>query len=224
MVTENTTYIKFNERGKEVYEISVNNRAATREAIIRDVRAKGIEFISRSDWRASTYNADGMEVDWEYTKIAIHHAGRSSACGVGHFQMQEIQKEHIANPHIGGDIAYHYALDCSGMIYEGRDIRFKGASVSKHNTGVVGIVLLENLTDTSDTFASIFSSSVPTVPEKQKEAAHILISAIKKHFRIVILGGHREFPDQATEGKTCPGNIGMKFVDVLRNSFGFKKP
>jgi hypothetical protein len=223
MVTENTTYIKFNERGKEVYEISVNNRAATREAIISDIRAKGVEFISRSDWRAKPYNADSIEIDWEYSKIAIHHAGRSSTCGVGHFQMQEIQNEHMNNRG-SGDIRYHYALDCSGMIYEGRDIRFKGAHVSNYNTGVIGIVLLENLTEATETFGSFFAKTINTIPAPQKNAANVLISVLKKHFHISVLGGHREFPKQSEEGKICPGNSGISFVTELRSSFGFKTP
>jgi hypothetical protein len=44
------------------------------------------------------------------------------------------------------DIGYHFGIDCQGNIYEGRDVRLKGSSVHNFNTGVIGIVLLNNLT------------------------------------------------------------------------------
>ena len=225
---ENTTYVRLytTRHGEDLHrvEISPNNRAATRQAIIDEIRSKGVNFITRSDWSAKHYVESQMEVDWEYTKIAIHHAGRSAACGVGHLQMQEIQKEHMDKSHVGGDIGYHYALDCSGMIYEGRDIRFKGSNVYKNNTGLIGIVLLENLTNTDDSWGSVFSTTVSSVPSIQKQTANVLITALKNHFYINVLGGHREFPNQASDGKICPGNIGMNFVYELRRSFGLSAP
>ena len=225
---ENTTYVRLytTRHGEDLHrvEISPNNRAATRQAIIDEIRSKGVNFITRSDWSAKHYSENDMEVDWDFTKIAIHHAGRSAACGVGHFQMQDIQKEHMDNPHIKGDIGYHYALDCSGRIYEGRDIRFKGSNVGAYNTGLIGIVLLENLTNTSDSLGSVFSTTVSSVPSIQKQTANVLITALKNHFYINILGGHREFPNQGSEGKICPGNIGMNFVYELRRSFGLSAP
>ncbi|MGY2293265.1 peptidoglycan recognition protein family protein [Pseudomonas sp. SDO528_S397] len=84
-----------------------------------------------------------MVDDWDYSMIALHHAGRSVGCGAGAGQMRAIQSEHQAK---FDDIGYRYGIDCTGKVFEGRDIRFKGSSVHNYNTGVIGIVLLENLT------------------------------------------------------------------------------
>ena len=84
--------------------------------------------------------------------------------------------------------------------------------------------MLENLTNTSDSLGSVFSTTVSSVPSIQKQTANILITALKNHFYINILGGHREFPNQGSEGKICPGNIGMNFVYELRRSFGLSAP
>ena len=40
------------------------------------------------------------------------------------------------------DIGYHFVIDPAGTIYEGRDIRVRGAHVEGANTGKVGLLLL----------------------------------------------------------------------------------
>ena len=72
------------------------------------------------------------------------HAGRSYECSSGSEQMLETQEMQMDEGY--DDIGYHFGIDCSGVIYEGRDIRLKGSNVRNYNTGVIGIVLLNNLT------------------------------------------------------------------------------
>lgn len=213
--------------------VTVNNRAATREAIIRQVRHNRLEFIERSDWRAHKNRTKKMKDDWDYSKIAIHHAGRSYSCGPAALQLLEIQDKQMSTVPTD-DIGYHYAVDCYGNIYEGRDIRFKGENVKDHNTGVIGIVLLENLTTPEEgadgvartrTFLDRLGfNQTPTVPSLQADGAKILVSVLKEFFQITTLGGHREFPEQLGEGKICPGNIGMAFASELRKSTGLAAP
>ena len=76
--------------------------------------------------------------------IAVHHAGRSHSFAPGAEQMQEIQKVHLSQKY--DDIGYHFGIDCIGQVHEGRDTRLQGSSVLKFNTGLIGVVLLENLT------------------------------------------------------------------------------
>jgi hypothetical protein len=106
-----------------------------------------MNFVERPDWAAHKNRSERMRDDWDYTRIAVHHAGRSFACGPAALQMQEIQDMQMGRSTTASDdIGYHYALDCFGNVFEGRDIRFKGENVHTYNTGVIGIVLLENLT------------------------------------------------------------------------------
>ena len=222
MVTENTTYLRLEKNGNTTM-ITVDDRAATRQSIINQIRDQGHGFVERSDWRAKPYRELGLELDWNYSSIAIHHAGRSYSCGVGAFQLPNIQDKHMSRPNVS-DIDYQYALDCSGNVFEGRDIRFKGASVSRYNSGLIGIVLLENLTSSDETLGSRFSHTIDEIPIKQSVAANALIKALSEHFHLATLGGHREFPNQIAEGKICPGNLGMDFVKKLRIDFGLTKP
>jgi hypothetical protein len=203
--------------------ISVNDRAATREAIIKKVRSLNTTFVERSSWGAVKGKPD-MVMDWDYTMIALHHAGRSHSCTPGAEQMQEIQKGHLSQKY--DDIGYHFGIDCTGQVYEGRDIRLQGSSVLKFNTGLIGIVLLENLTTPEEggdwvakgrvALDSIGYSTTNVIPAAQITALMHLIDALKSVFVIKHFGGHREYPGQASEGKICPGNIGMELVRNLR--------
>lgn len=62
--------------------IAIDDRAATREAIIQKVRSLGHPFTERSAWGALKGKPD-MVKDWDYTMIALHHAGRSYECTPG---------------------------------------------------------------------------------------------------------------------------------------------
>ncbi len=203
--------------------ITVNDRAATREAIIKKIRSLNTTFVERSSWGAVKGKPD-MVMDWDYTMIALHHAGRSHSCTPGAEQMQEIQKGHLSQKY--DDIGYHFGIDCTGQVYEGRDIRLQGSSVLKFNTGLIGIVLLENLTTPEEggdwvakgrvALDSLGYSTTNVIPAAQITALMHLIDALKSVFVIKHFGGHREYPGQASEGKICPGNIGMELVRNLR--------
>lgn len=203
--------------------VTVNDRAATREAIIRKVRELGHPFIERSEWRAKAPKAP-LEKDWNYSMIALHHAGRSYSCGEGAEQMLNVQAGHLRR---NDDIGYHFGIDCQGRIYEGRDIRFKGSSVLRYNTGVIGIVLLNNLTNPEEgedwvavlrtQMQAIGVDTTHGVPALQADAAFNLIKALQDLLIIKHLGGHREFPNQLKDGKICPGNTGMTLVHQARN-------
>lgn len=211
--------------------IVIDDRAATRESIIRKVRALGHQFIERSEWGAIPARY-GMESDWDYSMVAIHHAGRSYSGGHGGNQMKDTQEEQLDKKY--DDIAYHFGIDCSGTIYEGRDIRLKGGSVRAYNTGVVGIVFLNNLTTAPEgndiwsmgrkTFEGLGINTTNAIPPLQIDAAVNLVGALKSVFLIKRLGGHREFPGQAADGKICPGNVGMEFVRNLRVATGLLPP
>lgn len=125
------------------------------------------------------------------------------------------------------DIAYHYAIDCFGHIYEGRDVRFKGGHLLKLNTGAIGIVLLQNLSEPDeggDSVAKIKSfldaigiNQHPEVPSVQSESAEKFVRVLREFFKISVLEGHKEFPNQRGDGKICPGKWGLTLVKQLRS-------
>jgi hypothetical protein len=213
--------------------IAVDDRAATREAIIRKVRSLGAAFVERSSWGAVSANPE-MEEDWDYSMIALHHAGRSYSCASGEQNMQEIYQHQTRKNERFSDIGYHFGIDCQGQILEGRDIRLKGSHVLRFNTGVIGIVLLENLTTPEEggdwvaqgriTLGKFGISTVNVIPTAQIDALLHLIYSLQSVFFIQYFGGHREYPNQLSEGKICPGNIGMELVMNIRKETGLRPP
>ena len=208
--------------GRITHTITVNDRAATRATIFRRITAAGFHAIERSNWAAHKVKTD-LEPDWNYTMIAIHHAGRGYICNPGSLQMKEIQGLHQSDD--WGDIGYHYGIDCSGFIFEGRDIRYKGNHLGLFNTGAIGIVLLENLTtveEGEDFIADVRVTAkeklgydtTQTIPSQQISALYALLASLQSVFNITTLGGHREYPHQ--EKRICPGNIAMELIDELR--------
>lgn len=211
--------------------ILVNDRAATREAIIRKIRSSGRQFIERSQWKANLPKGQ-MSEDWNYSMIALHHAGRSYSCASGLEQMASTQRKHVSGGY--DDIGYHFGVDCSGVIYEGRDIRFKGSSVLDYNTGVIGIVMLNNTTTAEEggdyialgrrAAEAIGISTTSRIPGMQIDAVLDLVTALKSVFLIKRFGGHKEYPNQVAEGKICPGNIGMELVRNIRTMTNLLPP
>lgn len=93
-------------------------------------------------------------------------------------------------------------------------------------TGVIGIVLLNNLTTAEEgadalalgrqSLEYLGFSTTNTIPAAQIDGLLNLIEALKSVFFIKNFGGHREYPGQTAEGKICPGNIGMDLVRAIR--------
>lgn len=212
--------------------VTLNDRAATRESNIREVREMGLGFVERSEWHAKPPKKP-LDRDWDYTMIALHHAGRSYSCGAGADQMQEAQQTHFTEKKFD-DIGYHFGIDCSGIVYEGRDIRFKASGVELYNTGVISIVLLNNLTTPEEggdytawgrsVLDAIGFSTTNSIPLQQANATLDFVIALKSAFNITQLGGHKEFPGQKANGKICPGNIGINLVNLSRTRTSLERP
>lgn len=230
------------EAGVKTVQVNVDNRAATRQAIIVALRREGFTFKTRSDWKAKpSRNSDGP--DWNYQRIALHHAGNSFSCDAdGATQLRKAEQIDLNS---FGHISYHYAISCDGVIYEALDIREKGAHIASGNTGVIGIVMLTDLSDPGEAFTqeyakkSAFSrmkgifnwlpdqldTAASEPPAIQVKALFALVKVLKSFFPITMLGGHREYQKLVTgEGRACPGAHGMVLVNRLRHDYKLGEP
>lgn len=217
-----------------------SNQAEVRKSIIDALRANGVKFVTRSEWGAKEVKATP---DWNYKSIAIHHAGNSYSCSVSDLnQISKVQKTDISKFQ---QLSYHYAISCNGTIYELLDIRSKGSHIVNGNTGVIGIVILADLSlpneayeqeyskqnnntslgVTANMFADMLDGSHNKLTDIQMRSVKQLVSVLQLYFGMSILGGHREFQVLANkEGRACPGLEGMKIVTQLRKEFGFIAP
>lgn len=229
--------------------VSVNHRAATRQAIITKLKRKGYSVLERSSWSARPPKNVLKPSRFDYRDIVIHHAGRSYSCAVstqGAIEQMKAAQSYDMDSHDFDDIGYHYAVSCLGQLFEARDIRFTGSHVKGDNTGKVGIVLLENLAEAGEAWeqeysrkslwqkfkgalhigrdALAFDHSMPT--KAQIDALSVLIPTLTEFFHITALGGHREYQLLAPghEGRACPGKHGMQVVEEMRAKFGLRAP
>ncbi|WP_109126596.1 N-acetylmuramoyl-L-alanine amidase [Dyella sp. C11] len=233
----------------DAVEITVNNRAATRQAIIDSLAKKGYVVAERSAWGAKPNKPEAKSSHWDYTDIVLHHAGRSYSCSAGIQgaveQMKRAQETDMSSSQHFEDIGYHYGISCAGDILEGRDVRLVGEHVSFGNTGKLGIVLLENLAvagegwtheyskkplekkarDTANIArdATAFNSQI--APVSQTRALQALVETLRTFFNINSLGGHREYQMLVgAGGRACPGRYGMDVVNWLRQVSGLSAP
>lgn len=229
--------------------VSVNNRAATRQAIVTRLKLKGYHVLERSSWGARPPMDTLIPSNWDYRDIVIHHAGRSYSCAVtekGAIEQVKAAQSYDMDRRDFDDIGYHYAISCPGEVIEARDIRFTGSHVMGDNTGKLGIVLLENLAEAGEAWqqeysrkslwqkikgslniardAVAFDHAMPT--KEQINALSALIATLNEYFNIATLGGHREYQLLApgNEGRACPGKYGMQVVKEMRSRFGLRAP
>lgn len=227
--------------------VKIDHKAATRQAVIVEIRRKSVAFKTRSEWKAKQ-PPSSPGPDWHYKAIAIHHAGNSFSCSAD--GLAQLQKAEATDIDSFGQLSYHYAIDCKGVIYEAPDIRCRGAHIEGGNTGVIGIVFLGDLSvrgevgkhgpgawnvmkkrgiiagmkewlgEQKDLVA--VAHDEPT--EKQLDAAYTLVKALLRFFDITTLGGHREFSNIHGSSRACPGVYGMIVADAMRRELKLKAP
>lgn len=147
-----------------------------------------------------------------YFGIAIHHSGNN-----GIDTMTKVQDEHVNGKNEFADVGYHFGIDLSGKVYEGRFIGVKGSHLTRYNTGIIGIVFLADFDhqwwDGDDDMTNAALYSVIT-----------LIKALQEQFpNINVLGGHKEWKNNVGE-RSCPGEYGLNFVKALRTRLEMKSP
>jgi hypothetical protein len=234
--TSVTTFLG-GEEDEPIY-VMVNNRGATREALIRSLAADGATFVARSDWHALSIPESTPE-DWDYHSIVLHHAGNSHACAVpGISQMHDIEQDHLQDNPAG--FPYHFAIDCLGAIFEGLDIRYRGEHLKGGNTNRIGIVFLADFSRNGEASAHApseptgrdrlegFADAVDFIYDKptsvQVDAARKLSKALKALFPLKDLGGHTEYAVKLGDDRSCPGAFGLQIAAQLRQELGLSAP
>jgi len=129
-----------------------------------------------------------------YNTVVIHHSAIALDTNE---TMRSVQDLHM-NVNRWADIGYHYGIDNDGVIYAGRDIRARGASVAGHNTGVIGVVVMGN-----------FERDTPL--DGQLTALQTLVNWLAATYRLTHLAGHSEFNPETV----CPGKHLAVYLDRL---------
>ena len=117
---------------------------------VEPVRPAGMPVIlARSKWAETEPIKSRLSPMGKITRITVHHEGmgveEEASLDAVKASLCTLQKSHQNRMH-AGDIGYHYIIDCSGRIWEGRPIGYQGAHAgdSGLNRGNIGVVLMGN--------------------------------------------------------------------------------
>lgn len=178
-------------------------------------------IVPRADWGARLpdhtapeelgFASKATEPEWyiypgdltdEYNTIAIHH---SASLLASNETMLDIQNLHM-DANRWADIGYHYGIDRDGIVYEGRDIGSRGASVAGFNTGTIGVVVMGN-----------FEEDQPLPP--QLAALQTVVNWLTASYKLTHLAAHGEFNPESV----CPGKNLIPYLDSLARSAGLAR-
>ena len=137
-----------------------------------------------------------------YNTVVIHHSAIALDTNE---TMRSVQDLHM-NVNRWADIGYHYGIDRDGVIYAGRDIRVRGASVAGHNTGVIGMVVMGN-----------FEVDIPL--DAQLVALQTLVNWLAATYSLTHLAAHSEFNPETV----CPGKNLAVYLDRLARGAGLER-
>lgn len=174
---------------------------------VRSVPAPGgkVSAISRRMWANVPAYPDKMRPMGKVMRITIHHEGSEKANNdVLPFDVVEtlrlIHSQH--RKRMGaGDIGYHFIIDRSGSIWQGRDWAYQGAHTSGANQNNLGVMLLGN-----------FEFQRPT--QQQLDSMTRLVASLMRKYGLNpanSIYGHNDFC------KThCPGSNLKPYLESLR--------
>ena len=161
-----------------------------------DLKAKAVDgVIPRARWARG--NPDGSDLNKMIVPIkwvTIHHDGLDSPMTETSERASAARIEWIRCGHRGrgfSDIGYHYVIDRDGRVWEGRNLRWQGAHVSKHNEQNIGILVMGN-----------FDIQRPS--QQQLDGMQKWVSTLLKRYRLEDgrVRTHGEWPGAKT---ACPG-------------------
>lgn len=132
-------------------------------------------------------------------KIIVHHTGGTVSdpkADTSHHTFENVNQWHRYDPNVwlgyysslGYAIGYHYFIDRTGKVTQGRAHTDEGAHTKGHNRTSLGICLAGN-----------FDITLPT--KEQEEALRKLLTTLKEQYPNAPIEPHRHFA-----GKSCYGN------------------
>ncbi len=192
---------------KYVYVQQEPIQPAPNPRVVRPASAGKVSAMSRNSWGATPAIPAKMKPMNGVSRVTIHHEGSAKPNNdVSPAQVAEtlrlIQSQH--RKRMGaGDIGYHFIIDRTGTVWQGRDWAYQGAHTSGANSNNIGIMLLGN-----------FEIQQPT-PEQLAAMRQLTASVCRKYGLSPAkdIFGHCDF------GNTqCPGRALKPQVAAMRKN------
>lgn len=165
-----------------------------------------LHAVSRASWSSTAANPQKMRPMNKVDRITIHHEGSAkpntdTTPNEVAATLRLIQIQH--RKRMGaGDIGYHFVIDRTGRIWQGRDWSYQGAHTANNNSNNLGVMLLGN-----------FDIQSPT--QAQLQSLHALVRSLARMHGVSRnrIFGHSDFCNTQ-----CPGKHLKPQVQYLRNN------
>lgn len=161
-----------------------------------------MDLVPRLEWTDVKPVAWRMRGNATPDRITLHHEGGTSnkdtdRNSVIHV-LSNILQGHVEKEY--GDIAYHFIMDYTGRVWEGRSLAYEGAHVAGNNESNIGIMLLGNFEQQD-------------VSTEQIASLKTLVSLVREKYGIK---AHRVYGHRDLSPSVCPGKNLYAYVDKLR--------
>lgn len=162
--------------------------------------------IPRSSWAKAAPIVNRSHPMQGINRITIHHSAIASdslrsQADVARM-LDGIRREHMTRRgEPFADIGYHYIIDPSGRVWEGRSLALQGAHVASNNEHNLGIMLLGN-----------FQNQQPT--NAATSTLDGFVAAQMQRYRIPV---GRVYTHQEIGKSACPGRNLQRYMDQTRS-------
>ena len=122
-------------------------------------------IVPRTDWTKAGPNLGQIVPMNGVSRLTVHHTAGAmvtDAWGPTAGELESIREFHAGRGALGrnwADIAYHFAVDRAGRVWQARPLAYQGAHVKGHNEHNLGIVLLGNFDVQSPSAAQLIALS-----------------------------------------------------------------
>jgi hypothetical protein len=164
----------------------------------------GMEYVPRCEWSGSRKpQLARMRPVKGFDRLTVHHwgvdvAGMNTEKSFMIRRMDGLLCSHLARNY--GDIGYHFVLDPTGRLWEGRSLELEGAHVCGENEHNLGVMLLGNFQSERPTDAQLLS----------------LGRVVKWATALYSIDGHRVFGHCDLASSVCPGMNLYPQVRIMR--------
>jgi len=206
-------HVLASEAASPIQRSRAENGLAAAKAILSGTRpGPALAIIPRSEWGARPARTDRMTpLRGTWSRITVHHSAESSSDPNGGSladsasTLLRIQKYHTRDPsHLWGDIGYHFLIDSSGRIFEGRSLEWQGAHAGgvngTNNRQNIGICMLGDYAHGSPRPAAL-------------KSLELLLEDLRARYRIP---ASRVYPHREFGTTICPGPALTQWIDAYR--------
>jgi hypothetical protein len=162
-----------------------------------------MKLVRRWEWSQTMPKTSLLRAAGTYDRLTVHHSGALVNSSVNRedavAHIDGILTGHIERGY--GDIGYHFIIDRSGCVWEGRSLAYEGAHVYGENERNVGVVLLGN-----------FEEQLPS--DKQLASMTQIVTLLCERYRVKHqrVYGHRDLASSV-----CPGKHLYSYAHQLRD-------